>query len=498
MRGSARQRDAGAAHLARGSRSTARIPVGHDQAIVDFLASGRGPCACPEGILAEVRAAAAAWTRRRPVGAAPGPVSRSSAAPAAPAPAAPARRATKPPARPRKTAPTTLHRRAQAHNWDHGTAALRKILDDPGCDRGTALLVYWRATPHHYRRYARPEDAPAHARDVARLVADLERRLLAGEFVANALRFDPTNDDGTDRTRASTEDDLLAVRPIPAALLRPNLQAGPPPDVDLAHELLDAVQRGELDRVRALLARGASPSAKDREAGSALHIAARVGNLEVVAALIAAGAKVEHRIRDQTPLDCAASCGHVAVAEALMRAGARPAKARLQRAVFGGPAMIRLLAERGAALDGLDADGESPLYWAATRACLESVQELLRLGADRSIRRRKDNATAAEKVKELIERARYVSPLGGPDEAELAKAQRRAVRGPGRGRHVPGAAGHTNRKRTAWPGTHAAAVASGQSAARRGHAKPAGMTPVRTTRRAAAWARQMWKRRSCR
>lgn len=49
---------------------------------------------------------------------------------------------------------------------------------------------------------------------------------------------------------------------------------------------------------------------------------------------------------------------------------------------------------------------------------------MLRLGADRAIRRRKDNATAADKVRELIVLARYVSPLRGPDEAELAKARK--------------------------------------------------------------------------
>jgi Domain of unknown function (DUF4274)/Ankyrin repeats (3 copies) len=385
---------------------------GDHQSIGDFLALGRAPWDCPEGMLAEVRAAAEAWTRRSPAPAPPPPP---------PAPAPVVRRVKKAPSR--KTAATTLHRRAQTHNWDEGTAALRKILDDPGCDRGTALLIYWRATPHSYRRYARPDDAPEHAREVARLVADLERRLLADGFVSNALRFDPTNDKGADRTRPSEGDEFLAVRPIPAALLRANLEGGAPPEGDLSEELLNAAQRGEVERVRGLLARGASPSAKDREAGSALHIAARVGNVEIVEALIAAGAKVENRSRAQTPLDCAASCGHVAVAEALMKAGARPAKAMLQWAVFGGPAMIRLLVERGAALNGLDADGESPLYWAATRARLDSVEELLRLGADRSLRRRKDNATAAEKVRKLIERARYVSPLRGPDEAEIARAR---------------------------------------------------------------------------
>lgn len=62
----------------------------------------------------------------------------------------------------------------------------------------------------------------------------------------------------------------------------------------------------------------------------------------------------------------------------------------------------------------------------------------------------------------------------------------------------PARPAHRIRSRTACPGTIAAAAANGQEDARRGQTKPAGITPARTTRRAAAWARQMWKYRSCR
>ena len=55
-----------------------------------------------------------------------------------------------------------------------------------------------------------------------------------------------------------------------------------------------------------------------------------------------------------------------------------------------------------------DADGETPLYWAATLGRLFAVKVLLSLGADPSVRRKKDGKCAKDKVEELLPRERVL------------------------------------------------------------------------------------------
>ncbi|HXJ44476.1 MAG TPA: ankyrin repeat domain-containing protein, partial [Bryobacteraceae bacterium] len=73
-----------------------------------------------------------------------------------------------------------------------------------------------------------------------------------------------------------------------------------------------------------LLKSGADPNATFGEGETALMTAARTGNLAIVKALLAAGAKVNvsETWRGQTPLMWAAAEGHVQVVEALIAAGA--------------------------------------------------------------------------------------------------------------------------------------------------------------------------------
>ena len=91
----------------------------------------------------------------------------------------------------------------------------------------------------------------------------------------------------------------------------------------LLDDFLAAVANDRSDDVRAMLARGVDPDTVDANGDSALAIAARAGNVNVVKALLAGKAKVDPTNRfGDTPLMLAALNGHLEVAKALRAAGA--------------------------------------------------------------------------------------------------------------------------------------------------------------------------------
>jgi uncharacterized protein len=133
-------------------------------------------------------------------------------------------------------------------------------------------------------------------------------------------------------------------------------------------ELFDAIERGEVDRVRRLLTAGADPDAirPDHAPGwRPLHAAIEAmddgGPLASVAALLEHGAAVDgwDREHDATPL--------------LM-------------AVFRGQtAAVRLLVDAGADVNVVGGEGDSPLRWAAHAGDIELARLLLARGAARGI-----------------------------------------------------------------------------------------------------------------
>ena len=76
-------------------------------------------------------------------------------------------------------------------------------------------------------------------------------------------------------------------------------------------------------------------------------------------------------------------------------------------AEYGQVEMLQLLAGRGAELDCQDAeDQDTPLHWAAYNSHASAVTQLLRLGADGSIRN-KDGLTAEELARDDDTRAAF-------------------------------------------------------------------------------------------
>ncbi|KAM6365061.1 GA-binding protein subunit beta-2 isoform 1-T3 [Pluvialis apricaria] len=92
--------------------------------------------------------------------------------------------------------------------------------------------------------------------------------------------------------------------------------------VDLGKRLLEAARKGEDDKVRKLVARGA-PFTTDWLGMSPLHLAAQYGHYSTAEVLLQGGISRDARTKvDRTPLHVAAADGHAHIVELLIKNGA--------------------------------------------------------------------------------------------------------------------------------------------------------------------------------
>jgi uncharacterized protein len=163
----------------------------------------------------------------------------------------------------------------------------------------------------------------------------------------------------------------------------------------LPSPLADAAMRRDLATVRALLAKGAKVDAAQGDGMTALHWAARHGEVEMAALLLRAHAttKAVTRIGAYTPLHIASEAGNGPIVVALLKAGADPAALTttgvtpLHLASLSGsvPAIAALL-DRGANANVKEPEwGQTPLMFAAAQGRADAVRVLLKRGADPSI-----------------------------------------------------------------------------------------------------------------
>ena len=122
-----------------------------------------------------------------------------------------------------------------------------------------------------------------------------------------------------------------------------------------------AARQNDTEAVRGLVAGGdANPNATDEESRTALHYAASNGNVEIIAILVKAGAKLDTLdLLGNTPL-------HLAAARDRTEAG-------------------QLLLAVGARVDPQNHDGRTPLMIAANRGDTKLVLALLAKGANTAI-----------------------------------------------------------------------------------------------------------------
>jgi ankyrin repeat protein len=155
--------------------------------------------------------------------------------------------------------------------------------------------------------------------------------------------------------------------------------------------LVDAVQSGNRDAVRALLRAKVNVNASEADGTTPLHYAVRADDLETTKLLLKAGAnaKVANRY-GSSPLSLAAINGNAAIVALLLDAGADPnsvvSKGQtvlMTAARTGNREVVTLLLDRGAHVAATeDTLGENALMWAASENHADVVALLLQRGAD--------------------------------------------------------------------------------------------------------------------
>ena len=159
--------------------------------------------------------------------------------------------------------------------------------------------------------------------------------------------------------------------------------------------LLDAARTDDGETALKLLVAGDDPDPPPWHDGySPLQFAARAGNLDLIAALLAAGADTEYRDQNgERALLWAVNAGQIEAARMLLEAGAPVESAAdphgvsplMEAARRGDTALCRLLIAEGARVNGFDAFGTTPILLAARTAKAELVGLLLAAGANPNV-----------------------------------------------------------------------------------------------------------------
>lgn len=203
----------------------------------------------------------------------------------------------------------------------------------------------------------------------------------------------------------------------------------------------DAAERGDAEEVRALLRQGADANAPQADGLTALHWAALNDDVEIIEVLVYAGATLEPltRVGAYTPLHLAARQGRADAVAALLEAGARPDRltdtgvAALHFAAEANSAeAIEALLRAGADVDARDGFAlRTPLMFAAVRNAGAALEALIDGGADLSATTRVKDYVAVEEADEAEEdrrsriREAAEEPEEEPDEEPAGRGQRR-------------------------------------------------------------------------
>lgn len=160
-------------------------------------------------------------------------------------------------------------------------------------------------------------------------------------------------------------------------------------------ELVEAVQHGDIDRVREFLELGLDPNySEDDDGWSLLHWASQEGHTDIIKLLVENGADVDAKfLRNITPLFNATGEGNLSVVTTLLQLGAdvnsngRNGTALHNAVVYGYKEIAKLLIVSGAdvnAVDGLE--GRTPIFEGAARGHTDLVQLVLAHGAKKDVR----------------------------------------------------------------------------------------------------------------
>ena len=178
----------------------------------------------------------------------------------------------------------------------------------------------------------------------------------------------------------------------------------------------DAVMKRDAEVVRTLIKGGADVNAAQGDGMTALHWAARNGDVELTRVLLFAGANVKAstRLGGYTPLLLAAQQGHAAVIAALITAGSDVKAANalgttplMLAAASGDAQTVTMLVENGAEVEAREKTfGQTPLMFAAAANRPDAIAALIKAGADLKVTSKVNN----------------VGSLSGPEQELLAQA----------------------------------------------------------------------------
>lgn len=153
----------------------------------------------------------------------------------------------------------------------------------------------------------------------------------------------------------------------------------------------DAAMRGALETVRLLIKQKADVNVARPDGMTALHWAARRGDVAVAQTLIDAGAHLEAptRIGAYTPLHVAAKGGHAAVVRALLEAASNARATTTSHATplhfaagSGNADAVTALLDHGAPVNARESSwGQTPLIFGAANNRVEAIKVLIARGA---------------------------------------------------------------------------------------------------------------------